>query len=74
MSERAAGIGGTLAWENHADGGALVRLGVPFRPVAEPVPDPAAFRPVVDLAPEPVLTSVPDPAPSTAPTTAPTTA
>ena len=40
MTERAAGIGGTLDWENGPDGGAIVRLAAPFRPVAEGVPDP----------------------------------
>ena len=41
MSERAAGIGGTLDWENAPDGGALVRLAAPFRPLAESALDPA---------------------------------
>ena len=52
MTERAAGIGGTLDWENGPDGGAIVRLAAPFRPVAEPVPDPAPDpAPVPDTTP-----------------------
>jgi len=41
MTERAAGIGGTLDWENGPEGGAIVRLVAPFRPVPEPAPDAA---------------------------------
>ena len=54
MTERAAGIGGTLDWENGPDGGAIVRLGAPFRPLAEPASDPT---------PNPA----PGPAPDTSP-------
>jgi signal transduction histidine kinase len=57
MSERAAGIGGTLDWENGPDGGAIVRLAAPFRPVVEPAHDPA---------PDPAHDPAPDPAPITA--------
>jgi signal transduction histidine kinase len=53
MTERAAGIGGTFEWENDPEGGAIVRLAAPFRPVMEPRPGPA---------PEPA----PDPAPASA--------
>jgi signal transduction histidine kinase len=41
MTERATAIGGTLALENGPDGGAVVRLATPFRPVAEPATSPA---------------------------------
>ena len=46
MSERAAGIGGSLGLDNDPGGGAVVRLDVPFRPVAAtgvaPSPQPGA--------------------------------
>ncbi len=48
MTERASGIGGTLAWENDQDGGAIVRLVAPFRPLVDAAPEPAP-----DPAPEP---------------------
>jgi len=38
MTERAAGIGGALDWDNDLEGGAIVRLVAPFRPVPEPAP------------------------------------
>jgi signal transduction histidine kinase len=41
MTERAAGVGGALDWENDPDGGAIVRLMVPFRPVPDAAPDAA---------------------------------
>jgi signal transduction histidine kinase len=39
MTERAAGIGGTLDWEDDPRGGAVVRLVAPFRPIPEAAPD-----------------------------------
>jgi hypothetical protein len=41
MTERATGVGGSVEWTNDPDRGAIVRLEVPFRPIAEPVPAPA---------------------------------
>ena len=41
MAERATGVGGSVEWTNAPDRGAIVRLEVPFRPIAEPVPAPA---------------------------------
>ena len=38
MTERAAGVGGALDWENDPDRGAIVRLVVPFRPVPDTAP------------------------------------
>ena len=49
MTERAADIGGTLDWESMPDGGAMVRLAAPFRPL----PAPAPFRPPASPAPDP---------------------
>jgi hypothetical protein len=56
MTERAAGIGGTLDLENSPDGGALVRLAAPFRPIVEP---PGAPPPEPVPAPQPMLASTP---------------
>ena len=41
MTERATGVGGSVEWTNDPDRGAIVRLEVPFRPIAGPVPAPA---------------------------------
>ncbi len=37
MAERAAGVGGSVEWENGPEGGAIVRLEIPFRPITGPV-------------------------------------
>lgn len=65
MSERAAGIGANLDWENGPDGGAIVRLRAPFRPLAGPV---------FDSTPEATPAAVPDPAREQTPGPAPITA
>jgi hypothetical protein len=73
MAERAAGIGGTLDLENAPDGGAVVRLAAPFRPVVEvaeglphePKPDEQSM-PAQDATPEATSSAAPEPAPAAA--------
>jgi signal transduction histidine kinase len=79
MSERAAGIGGTLDLENDPGGGAVVRLEAPFRPVGAPgvMPSPlpgAAAEPTPETAPGAIAGSTEAPAAALEPGAAPITA
>jgi two-component system nitrate/nitrite sensor histidine kinase NarX len=73
MTERAAGIGGTLDLENAPDGGAVVRLAAPFRPVVETPgvlpPDPMRAEqpmPAQDATPGATSRAPTEPAPAAA--------
>jgi signal transduction histidine kinase len=66
MTERAAGIGGTLDLENAPDGGAVVRLAAPFRPVIQTPPD-APRSAASEPEPEPTHEVAPEPTPEPTP-------